>query len=205
MIPHNKSPFVLCPYTHPTKPPQMAFAIIFVENTDDMLILRGEKERAPDVSSLIGGKVSDGERKNQLNEIDNPFIALQYEILEETGSTFKLQRLSYELKFILPHKGIAHDIHLYSGRIPKEDLQQLTPQFGTIETVNIKTIKDAVLDNEAYLSPMNNRLVQLYKENTQKKNKPESPLYKDYTPFISLDEFQSLIDKKKARLGQHPA
>lgn len=191
----------LSPYIHPTKLPQMAFIMMFVGNSNEILVLQGEKKNTPDVSSLIGGKV--GDRANNLNEIYNPYIALLHEIEEETGAPLNPQCLSHELTLQLPHKNIEHQIHLYSGRIAPEHLTLLDPPLGTIKTVDINTLSDAAIDNDIYLSPMNNALVQLYKEN--KKQKSSKTAYRHYTPFISLDVFQSYITKKKARLGQHPA
>jgi hypothetical protein len=180
-------PFPLSRHIHPTMPPQM-----------------GEKEKTPDISFLIGGKI--GDRDNHLNEFHNPYIGLLHEIEEETGTPLNPQNLTHELTSILPHKEQIHHVHLYSGRIAKEHLRQINPPHGYIETVNIRDLKDAPLDNDVYLSPMSNYLVQLYKDNMGKSREEfHVPVYEAHTGFIKPEEFQNYINIRKESLAQHPA
>jgi hypothetical protein len=176
--------------------PQMAYIMLFVENTDNLVLLQGEKDYAPDVCTLIGGKVGDQENLSAygLNEKYYPWIALLREIDEEAGHPLDVQNLSLAFNIITPHKGEKHLLNVFTGTVSPHELSQANPPEGKIVTYSLHNIQQSPIDNVEYsISPMNNYIIQTYKEN----GICGRQTFETYTPFISINEFQNGVEKQK--------
>lgn len=191
-------------------PQRIAYVILFIQNTDKIVLLRGEKKNAPDIRTLIGGKVGPDKDDvdpdyNRHHEIAMPWLTVYREMSEEAGKDVRPKHLKHCLDLVNPAQNRV--MHVYQASIDKSDMALFAPPEGQIVQCSLSKLHNNPNENlDCPISPMNMAVLMAYKKTVKDQTIPNKtvPQVVIHEDFPAIPVFQQTIQSLRIARNVKP-